>query len=197
MGTVLWLAHRRRNQDETCSVRSHLLSASRVKFSASKKTKPEQREHEVLHRQQRDRLSSLGSGSWGGNSVFCQPGVEPLQRRQPRWHQGRKPGNKHKVFPREQQSSWQRPPWVPRWVRSGCGHPLCSWEPLWLNRIIVFDINFFFSVFLKLFLLQSLISKKKLETNLALNRIFEFTVPSFFNKGSEIKKKKKKKKKKK
>merc|ERR1711953_727864 len=97
MGTVLWLAHRRRNQDETCSVRSHLLSASRVKFSASKKTKPEQREHEVLHRQQRDRLSSLGSGSWGGNSVFCQPGVEPLQRRQPRWHQRRKPGNKHKV----------------------------------------------------------------------------------------------------
>merc|ERR1712012_239237 len=83
--------------DETCSLRSHLLSASRVKFSASKKTKPEQREHEVLHRQQRDRLSSLGSGSWGGNSVLCQPGVEPLQRRQPRWYQRRELGNNNPV----------------------------------------------------------------------------------------------------
>merc|ERR1712180_163067 len=55
------------------------MGASRVKFSASKKTKPEQREHEVLHRQQRDRLSSLGSGPWGGNSVFCQPGVNPCR----------------------------------------------------------------------------------------------------------------------
>merc|ERR1712012_426963 len=76
-----------------------------------------------------------------------QPGVESLQRRQPRWHQRREPGNKHKVLPRKQQSRWQRPPWVPWWVRSGCGHPLRSWEPLWLNTIIVFDINFFFSFF--------------------------------------------------
>merc|ERR1712012_924181 len=160
--------------DETCSLRSHLLSASRVKFSASKKTKPEQREHEVLHRQQRDRLSSLGSGSRGGNSVLCQPGVESLQRRQPRWYQGREPGNKHKVLPRKQQSSWQRPPWVPRWVRSGCGHPLRSWEPLWLNTIISFFL-FFKSVSVAVTNI-----KEKLETNLALKRIFEFIVPCFF-----------------
>merc|ERR1711963_896087 len=88
--------------------------------------------------------SAAWGGSWGGNSVLCQPGVEPLQRRQPRWHQRREPGNKHKVLPREQQSSWQRPPWVPRWVRSGCGYPLRSWQPLWLNTTIVFDIFFLF-----------------------------------------------------
>merc|ERR1712013_551658 len=163
------------------SFRSHLLSASRVKFSASKKTKPEQREHEVLHRQQRDRLSSLGSGSWGGNSVFCQSGVEPLQRRQPRWHQRREPGNKHKVLPREQQSSWQRPPWFPRWVRSGCDHPLRSREPMWLNTIIVhlclISISFLFFQNVSLAVTNII---EKIETNLALNRIIEFIVPCFF-----------------
>merc|ERR1711928_172983 len=109
--------------------------------------------------QQRDRLGSLGSGSWGGNSVLCQPGVEPLQRRQPRWHQRREQGHKHKVLPREQQSSWQRPPWLPRWVWSGCGHPLRSWEPLWLNRIVVFDTNFFFSFFKSVFVAVTIIDK--------------------------------------
>merc|ERR1712115_396618 len=88
--------------------------------------------------------NAIDSAAWGGNSVFCQPGVEPLQRRQPRWHQGRKPGNKHKVLPREQQSSWQRPPWFPWWVRSGCSYPLRSWEPLWLNTIKVLNQFLFF-----------------------------------------------------
>merc|ERR1711915_801619 len=32
-------------------------------------------------------------------------------------------------------------------VGNGCSHPLRSWEPLWLNKIIFVDINFFFSFF--------------------------------------------------
>merc|ERR1712012_518225 len=28
----------------------------------------------------------------------------------------------------------------PWWVRSGCGYPLRSWEPMWLNTIIFIDI---------------------------------------------------------
>merc|ERR1712107_453552 len=63
----------------TCSAGSHLLSASCVKFSASKKTKPEQREHEVLHRQQRDRLSGLGSGSWGVTQYFANQVLNPCR----------------------------------------------------------------------------------------------------------------------
>merc|ERR1712156_589058 len=66
------------------------------------------------------------------------------------------------VLPREQQSSWQRPPWFPRRVRSGCGHPLCSWEPMWLNTIMFVDINVVVVVIL--------------ETEMALNRIHELIV---------------------
>merc|ERR1712108_106670 len=50
-------------------------------------TEPE-REHKVLHRQQRHRLDSLGSRPWSWHSVLCQPGVQPVQGRwQPRGHQ--------------------------------------------------------------------------------------------------------------
>merc|ERR1712198_110800 len=107
MGSHLQGFQEEPQQDEILSALGYFLSSSSGQFSSSEyKTEPE-REHKVLHWQQRHRLNSLGSCPGCRHSVLCQPGVQPVQGWwQPRGHQGRQQeGNKHQV-------PWINPLWI-------------------------------------------------------------------------------------
>merc|ERR1712226_56257 len=83
MGSHLLGSEVEPQKDEILSAPRCFLSCSSGEFCSSEKTEPE-REHEVLYGQQRYRLNSLGSRPWSWHSVLCQPGVQPVQGRQPR-----------------------------------------------------------------------------------------------------------------
>merc|ERR1712198_222458 len=90
MGSHLQGFQEEPQQDEILSALGYFLSSSSGQFSSSEyKTEPE-REHKVLHWQQRHRFNSLGSCPGCRHSVLCQPGVQPVQGWwQPRRHKGR------------------------------------------------------------------------------------------------------------
>merc|ERR1712037_187625 len=133
MGSHLLGSEEEPYYDEICSALGRFLSCSSGEFSSPEKTEPE-REHKVLHGEQRHRLSSLGGRTWGWHSILCQPGVQPVQGRQPRRHQGRQQGNKHQVLPWEQQPRWKRPGRLPRRLRHCGRHPQSSWKSVRINK---------------------------------------------------------------
>merc|ERR1712037_55378 len=97
MGSHLLGSEEEPYYDEICSALGRFLSCSSGEFSSPEKTEPE-REHKVLHGEQCHRLSSLGRRPWGWHSVLCQPGVQPVQGRQPRRHQGGNKGTNTRFF---------------------------------------------------------------------------------------------------
>merc|ERR1712198_494113 len=124
MGSHLQGFQEEPQQDEILSALGYFLSSSSGQFSSSEyKTEPE-REHKVLHWQQRHRLNSLGSCPGCRHSVLCQPGVQPVQGWwQPRGHQGR-----------QQEPCWQRPCWLSWRLRNCCRHSQPSWQSMWLKN---------------------------------------------------------------